>query len=260
MILSRRVSLHGVQLDEVHSAVIIRSVDPGTPKETLNAVSPGAGAGQRITKQHYTVLEAKVTYAIDLPKTDLAARRAVFDAVNAWAAAKGWLTTNEMPGRRMHVDYVQVPSSGDLWEWTEEFTITFRAYAVPFWEDTATTTVTLTQGSTGSGSITIGGTTESAGEATVQNKSGSTISTVSMTVNGHTMAFSGIGLANNGYLTIDHAFVGTSWVLRAKIGNTSVLKYRTGDDEFVLKPGSNSISFTAGGSVIATVSAKGRYL
>ena len=49
MILSRRVALGGVQLDEIHEAIVIRSIDPGVPNETINAVERMGGAGQRIT-------------------------------------------------------------------------------------------------------------------------------------------------------------------------------------------------------------------
>ena len=48
--------------------------------------------------------------------------------------------------------------------------------------------------------------------------------------------------------------------IRARIGNVSVLANRTGADDFVTKPGSNTIAYSTDGSVIVTVSAKGRYL
>ena len=74
------------------------------------------------------------------------------------------------------------------------------------------------------------------------------------------MSFTSLGLANNGYFTIDHQTANDIEVLRARIGDTSKLENKTGDDEFILKPGANAISYSAGGEVIVTVSAKGRYL
>ena len=134
MILSKRVALGGQQLDELHDAIVIRSIDPGVPNESISAVDRMGGAGSRITGDHFSTIDVSVTYAIDIPKRRMAERRAVFDLVNAWANRKGWLTVNWLENRRMYVDKTILPGSGDLWEWTSEFTIVFRAYNVPFWQ------------------------------------------------------------------------------------------------------------------------------
>ena len=39
MILSKRAALNGVQLDELFPEIVIRSVDPGVPHETVSAVN-----------------------------------------------------------------------------------------------------------------------------------------------------------------------------------------------------------------------------
>ena len=83
MILSKRVALGGVQLDELHDAIVIRSIDPGVPKESISAVSRMGGWGQRMTGQHWDTLEVSVTYAIDIPKREMILRRQVFEAVTA---------------------------------------------------------------------------------------------------------------------------------------------------------------------------------
>ena len=138
MILSKRVALGGVQLDELHERIVILAVDPGVPNETIQATPRMGGVGQRMTSQHWNQLDVSVTYGIDVPKTNMALRREIFDAVNTWALRRGWLTTNEMPNRRMYVEKVVVPGSGDLWKWTAQFTVVFRAYNVPFWQDELT--------------------------------------------------------------------------------------------------------------------------
>ena len=57
MILTKRAALDGVQLDELHDAIVIRGIEPGTPNETLQATGRMGGAGQRVTVQHYDMLE-----------------------------------------------------------------------------------------------------------------------------------------------------------------------------------------------------------
>ena len=114
MILSRRVSLGGVHLDSLDNSIVIQSVQPGVPHESVNAVNRMGGFGQRVTSQHWETLEVNVTFAINLPKNQLAARRTVFDKVMKWANVKGWLETNQMPGKRVYVEKAVFPSGGDM--------------------------------------------------------------------------------------------------------------------------------------------------
>ena len=74
------------------------------------------------------------------------------------------------------------------------------------------------------------------------------------------MSFSNLGIANNGYLTIDHTVIKEVEVLRIESDGTTKMANMSGDDEFILVPGENAISYSAGGDVIVTVSAKGRYV
>ena len=81
MILSRRFSLGGKQLDEIDEAVVIRNVDTGVSHESVSAVNRMGGYGQRMTSQHWESLEVSVTFAINVNKRELERRREIFDAV-----------------------------------------------------------------------------------------------------------------------------------------------------------------------------------
>ncbi len=256
MILSRRVSLAGVQLDSLSNAIVIRGVNCGVPHESVTAVSRMGGAGQRMTSQHWEYMEVAVTYAIDLPKRSLAARRQVFDAVNQWAMKKGWLTTNQMNGRRLYVDKTVFPSSGDMWNWTGEYTVTFRAYNVPFWQDDTAATASESGIASGSVSLTVGGNVESVLDATFKNTSGSTVDSVTIAVSGNALVFTDLGLANNETLTIAH---GTDGILRAAIGGTNVIAKRSGSDDLYVEPGTRTVYIEAGGAGTLTISCCGRY-
>ena len=63
----------------------------------------------------------------------MAGREAVLEAVNSWAASGGTLTLSHKPGRRLAVVLAQAPGMGNAWEWTNEFSLVFRSYAIPFW-------------------------------------------------------------------------------------------------------------------------------
>lgn len=260
MVLKRRVALGGVQLDSLDNRIIITSIDEAAGKDQISAVSRGAGNGQRITNRHRDTLDVTVKFALKIKNNDMAARSTLLDTINKWAYAGGVLTVGHRSGKQLKVVLAQAPGGGDQFSWSNEFTMVFRAYGIPFWEDVTATTKTLTQDDAGTDTINVPGSTYTNGEVTIQNKSGDSLDGISVTINGYTMAFSNLSMANNAYLVIDHVESGGIYVLRAKIGNSSVLKKKTGNDEFILKPGSNEISFEAGGDVIITVSAKGRYL
>ena len=209
MILSRRVALGGQQLDELHERIVIRSVDVGVPHENVRAESLMGHFGQRIVDQHWENLEVTVTYAIDVPKRNMALRRQIFETVNKWAMQKGWLTVNWMEDRRMYVDKVVYPSAGDMWNWTDEYTIAFRAYGLPFWMAVTPTQVNVNE-----------------------------------TSGGTRLSFSNLGLGGSETLNITH---GTDGLLRCRIGGRSVYnKLEAGSsDRLMAAPGMLAVQMSA---------------
>ena len=257
MILSRRVALGGTQLDSLDTSIVIRSFDPGTPKEAISAVDRMGGAGQRVTMKHFQVLEATLTFAIDVNKRNITERRRVFDLAKHWAMAGGWLTFNGMSGKRMYVDKVTVPASGDLRVLDEEYTIVFRAYNVPFWQDDTATTVTAASISTGSMTLQVPGEIETQIDATLKNISGGQIAAITIAIDGHQLVFTAMTLANGSTLVISH---GTDGLLRATVGGATVYGKLTGSDDLVSGTGTKTITITCSGALEATVSCYGRYL
>lgn len=259
MILSRRISLDDVQLDSLDERIIISGFEEDPADESFRTVDRYP-YGSRITNQHIGKKKVTVKFQLKVRKGSFSARNEILEKIAKWARFGHVLKSSTRPNRQIRVKCTQQAKINDPRNWTGEYQLTFEATGKPCWEDTTATTQTLTQDDEGSGTITIGGSMETLAEVTVQNKSGSEINTLSLTINGYTMSFTNLGLANNGYFTIDHQIANDIEVLRARIGNTSKLAKKTGDDEFILVPGANAISYSAGGEVIVTVSAKGRYL
>lgn len=265
MILSRRVALGGVQMDEIHEAIVIRAVDPGVPRETISTVSRMGGWGQRVTGQHWDMLEVSVTYAINVPKRQMALRRQIFDAVNAWAVRKGWLTANFMTGKRVHIDKVVIPGSGDLFSWNEEYTVVFRAYEVPFWQETtAGSTISIEAGESGSGSFTVNGNVDTVADAVLTNAGSATVNNCEIVVDGSIMTFANLGLAVGESLIIDHTDSGR---LQIRIMDTEeeyrdAMSHRTPEsaDDLVCGTGVRFVRFEADDDCALTVSCKGRFL
>lgn len=271
MILKRRVALNGAQLDEVDAAVVIRGVEPADGKETITATGSAAWYGQRITGFRRDTVDLIVKFAINIRKDDMAARSVVLEAVNAWAAAAlperggAYMTVNYKPERRLHVVLAQAPGEGSLWDWTKDFQMTFRAYAVPYWEDEAASSVRIGENAvSGSGTIQVGGSAKTCTEAELLNRSGMAISTATITVGGKAMQFTGMGLGANEALVIDHTADG---LLRIRIRSAggayrSAMDKRSAAsaDDFTVLPGAAGVSYTSQRGCRLTVSWRCRYL
>lgn len=260
MKLSRRVALDGIQLDEVDASVVIQGADPGTPRESISAVSVWGGSGQRITGEHFDVLEASVTYAINKPKESMADRRTVFDKVNKWAK-KGWLTMNFMTGKRMRVDKVILPAMGDPRNQSSEWTITFRAYNVPFWQDATATSVTdtLTAATEKTKTVSNPGNATTVLDVEFTNTSGETCTTFEVKIGTKKLELTGLSLANNAKLTIGH---GTDGRLTITAGSANVYGKQTagGLTDLYLQPGDNTVKVKAEKAGSVTLSCYGRYI
>ena len=259
MILSRRVALNGQYLDELHGSIVIRGIDFNAPSENIQTINKMGGTGLRIASHRYESLEVAVRWAINIRKTDLLTRRRIYEDVCRWAMQTGWLTVNYAPGRRLYVDKTIVSAPGDIRDWTDEYTITFRAYSVPFWQDEIPAEVSRTAFTSGSFTVYVPGAFRTVADVEFKNTSGSTLDTFIVGIGGNTVSLSGLGVANNGVLKIDH---GTDGLLRIMNGNESVYNKRIASsaDDLFCEPGTANVTVASQRSGNLKVSIYGRYI
>ena len=260
MQLAHRAALNGVQLDEIDPRIIIKGIEGGAGKDSVSTANLGSGDGTRITNKRRDSIEVAVRFSMNIRRDTLSERAAVLEAINAWAAKGGWLTISYKPDRQLLVDEVVTPGEGDLWKRLSEYTITFKAHAVPYWQQAGAISASTGNGNSGSGAIQVAGSAETVADATLQNLSGATINTASITIGGNTMSFEDLGLGNGQSLVIDHIIANGIPVIRIRIGSSSVLSKRTGADDFNLQPGANGFSFSAQRACRMTVSCRGRFV
>lgn len=253
-----RLGMSGAQLDEVHESVVITGVDAGAPEKTTSTMTRMGGWGQRITGEHWETLECRVSFAIDVPRRNLALRSQVFDLVRAWAmSAEGtYISTNQKPRRRMLVDRVEFPGSGDLFEWTDSYDIVFKAYSVPFWQDSSYTYVTKSTITKGSVTLIVPGEVTTIAGIVFKNKSGKVINNFSATIGKNTMTFTNLGLPGSGEFQIGHTSAGR---LRIMVDGSSVMNKRAGADDFLVEPGANEVTISSDRAGSLEVSTIGRY-
>ena len=262
MQLTRRVALNGLWLDEVDPRICISGVEPGDGKETITSVDAAAGYGQRITNRRRNTLDIVIKFQL-LQRgrivENLQARAELLEKVNAWARNGGWMTLNYKPDRRVNVILAQAPGEGSLWDYTKEFTLTFRAYSVPYWEQETERSVTFGGGSaSGSSAIQVEGSAQTQADVYLTNTSGMTINNATIYVGGNTMYFENLGLGGGETLTIDHS----DGLVRIRIGGRSAMQMRTSSsaNDFKVSPGGNGVGFSAQRACRMSVRWRGRYL
>ena len=271
MILSRRVALDGAQLDEIDSRVVLQSVKTGAGKNTITAVSLYGRDGQRVTGAQRDTIDVEIEFGLLIRKEEMAARAELLDTVNAWAAAAdigrggAWLTVGHKENRRMRVVLAEPADEGDLREWNRNFRITFRAYGVPYWQETEPTArISGETAMAWSGQMTVGGNVRTAADVSLTNGSGALLNTAAITVGSNIMRFEELGLAANETLVIDHDETGTIRIRIRSAGGVyrSALAARTtgSDDRFSVLPGTAAASFRSERACRMTVGWRCRYL
>ena len=261
MILKRRVSLGGVQLDGLDNRIIITGIDEAAGKDSITGVGSALGNGQRITNKKRDTLDVTVKFALNIRNTDMAAREELLEKVISWAAPGGWLRVGSRPGKQLMVTLAQAPGSGDMFNWANDFTIVFRAYSVPFWMESNAVSVKSGTAANGSMTIEVPGNTETVAGATIENKSGKTINKLTLKVGDSEISFTDLNLGGADTLYIEHTTRPDIAFLKIRTGaGGSVMAKRSGANDLKVQPGQNAITFTADRAVVVTVNVRGRYL
>ena len=264
MRLKHRVSLNGVHLDSLDNRILITGVDEAAGKESISAVSSAAGTGQRVTGMRRDTLDVTVKFALAIKPRDMTGRSELLEAINAWAAAGGDLKLNYRPNRLLKVICAQAPGAGDQFKWDNEFSITFRAYSIPYWQSDVIENTTAV-GTSKSVQLAIPGSIQTVANAEVQNESGATITTVTVTAGSSSIALANLNLAGGQKLVIDHYWNAKNFYLRIRKGSgsslSSVMNLRTADsaDDLYCGPGAVTCTVTAQRAVSCRFYARGRF-
>lgn len=246
-------ALNNKEFLSLDPCLYINDIEEQAKLNTETAKRPHYGL-MLVSAPGHETLTVTVSFMIKMPNR--IKRQQIIQKVNEWAK-EGWLETNIRPYQRLYVVCTQ-PATTEAYKWSEEMKIVFTAYNESYWQSTVPVTAT---GSGTSVSLTINplGTRQCCLEAQIKNNSSSSMSTVSITTNGKTMAFEGLAMAQNDILSIGYD---ENHILYAKVGNTSKLNCRTAAsaDDLWLNPSTiNTVSVTCQRSSLITISARGAY-
>lgn len=200
----------------------------------------------------------EITLRVLIKERNRMRRQVVINAINAWAANGGWLTTNIRPSQRIHVVYTQKPSTEAL-KWSDSIEIAFTAIDMPYWEDIYPVQEQLESGVSGSADLIPRGTRKCYLEANVLNSGNAQIDAFAINANGESISFSGLGLAQGKTMRM---YYDDAYYLHAEIDGNSVLEKRTAEsaDDLLLNPNdANTITYAASGACTVTLIARGLY-
>lgn len=254
MISRYSATLNNISLESIDADILILDIQYSAPQFNDNTFSVAKRNGARFVDRIYETGEAKIVFEIHSYSTQK--RQAICNDIVRWAKNGGNLETSDRPGQFLKCICTEFPIIESAKNWTDALTITFTGYAYPFWQEKASSILTLT-GSSGSGNLFVPGNIDNA-LVKVDVKANASISSVSLTVNGRTMTLSGLSVSTNQIIKIDYD---DNAIQSIKVGNTSLLSKRRGVDDLLAKCGEkNAISISASASVSATFDVKGMWI
>lgn len=261
MITKMQVGLNGVLLHSLDDSIIIQGVDEQAPNMNPNVVNRAGLIGQRFMTMEKRYRDVVISFAIKKQGT-LAARRAIYDKVCAWASAGGKLTLNYRPGMELRVVCTALPALANVSQWGNPMTMTFRAYNIPQWISTVADQTTVSTASAIS-QLTVTGNAGGKLRVAAVNNSGSACASVTLSAHGKQIKLNSLGLANGETLILDYT---DDDIQRIRIKNAndeyrSVLAKRTVDsvDDIWLTAGENDVRTVASVALDWTLTCFGRW-
>lgn len=133
MVSRYEVTLNGISLESIHPNILLMDVEYAEPKYELRKFTVVKRPGARIY-DHYKE-KASVAITFQIREYDIAKRQEICQSINKWAKDGGDLRINDRPGQRLMCICEKFPAITSVRGWTEDLSIEFAAYAIPYWQD-----------------------------------------------------------------------------------------------------------------------------
>lgn len=254
-----RVYLNGVGLADIDPSIIIRDVSYQVPQIATRTVERARYHGSHVTRQRMDTSGVTVTF--EIREYSPSFRQSVAERVTAWAMSGGVLTTDDRPGKRLHVVCTTPPAIESALKWTDALTLGFSAFDNPFWEDAHPSLLVLTGISNSGQMYGPGSASDPFVEVDVKPAS-STMHSLTLTAGSSTMTFLDLTIPSGKTFSL---YYDQSMILHAVRADTgaALLSKRSAasaDDLMITRGVFSTVSYTADVSVSATFKTRGLYL
>lgn len=251
------VWLDGISLTSFHPGVYITDIKQTPVNFADTRVSVGKKDGSILQRRALEQLDYTVTFM--LREYNPMARQNALDAIIAWAMTGGRLTDNAHQDKFLDVICTAPPRIESALRWTDDLTITFTAYGMPYWQDTDPPSMTYT-GSGGGGAVFGKGNAADCVVYGTVKATGGALTDLEVRAGSSVMTFSGMTVTQNGTVTFgydDHYIYCVKW------GTASQTRRRSGESSDELRvpmQTESQIAITANTTVQATFYVRGLYL
>lgn len=256
MVTRYQVSLNGNELHDIADSVIIRDVQEKAMALQMNTLPIGRGNGLRVTRSSRDSLT--ITVMVEVHEYGIEERTEVINRMALWARSGGILKANHRKDQQIYVKCTELPTVASALKWTDVIRLTFVAFENPFWESANEKTVTTANLSSSSGTLNLDGDGDNV-LISADVVAGGSLNTLTISVNGRSMSFEGLGIGNGGVLSIGYNNDGIQYIRQ---GGMSKMACRMIDsvDDLLANVGSNSFSVSANVPVRVTLKARGVFI
>lgn len=254
-----RMALNGVPFWAVDGRIIQETFTESAIVRQRSTVMLGSHVGQHVSAPD--VKEKQFEQTFKILERDPRERALVMNKINAWAMNGGQLTADNRPGLFADVVCTQLP---DAVKWTDEMTMGFSAFEVPYWQS-ADDKLNGTETFLGNSFSTfVPGNVPTPLSFSFKNNLSTAATTLYVQCNGQKIQFNGISLAQNETLVWEYeGRIAKGYILDADgVTKRSVMGNRTADsaDDIMLPPGKATVQHTAAMLAFTTkFTARGRW-
>lgn len=248
-----RCALNGVELYSLSDRIYIQEITEKPMLRTDTAPRAHYGLTASGFLQHESMT---VEIAFMIKERSPAYRAEILQRINGWAT-EGYLTVGHRPGQRMYARCTDLPVA-KTFRWTEEMSIVFTAYNEACWEDAEPLAQTVTDETNAAlAAFRARGTMPCFLEADIVNTSGETLTEITLSANGDTIALTGLSVADGKTVSL---FYDEEHYMIIQADGQDVLDKRTGADDLMLNPGDgNQVSCVTDVACDTTFKARGMY-
>lgn len=249
----------GISMADLAPSVHIMDVEEAEPSASIQHGANAGYSGSRFLGMYRETLDVVITFVVY--DKNRQRRQQALDRVRMWARGVGELELSYRPGQVLRCrggEGIGVPS---VQKWADALTVTFTAYAVPYWIDRQINAAYSSEETTShSLGLSPSGTAERCPMAFSLTAAAAVTSfTIRNTSTDTGMTFSGLSMSAGQTAEASYA----DGLLAVKIGDTSILSKRTpasSDDIWLRQRAGNEITATADGACTLVCTARGLYL
>ena len=216
-----------------------------------NVARMAKGGGAYATNPYRQSVSVTIDFELHIYGT--AARQTALQGVIDWAHGN-ILRTSDRPGQRLHVVCDSYPSIESAMRWTSPLSVTFTAYALPYWEEDTPVTASITNAT---GTLNVPGNVgENGAKVDVGITANAALTELTVGVGNNVITLTGIDVPQGGQITFSHDDYGHLRILQ---GNTSLLNKRSGSDDLIAENGKVS-TIRVVGNATGEFSARGLWM